>query len=1147
MLIYNPLKPCFWCKTVGRNSLNFRTNVSQEAIFQELERLNKLIQKAFQAAERQEAVPDPSSLRQTMNLQSLATAAKRFHTFATTTASTTYGAGDHRPSTIFGGSEVGDLTEVQRAGIEQWRKLNQLSIVDESTEDSMTEVSLSSGHRDTSTIITTPETESFSRGQAKAIEQNGALDDSDDDSDVELDFLRNSEELAYERFLSEDYTKAEKFLRMAVERLTGDAAGASNFKQLKLQLALCCCLQDKWNHAAGILASLPKTRPADNLPVLGLLQAISIAHLAEGHLDDAYNACKTVLQGKKKVFERDSEEYYGCLWLFASIHDRRGPEHALEAESVRHSIPRGWTPTIRDILSSPKRFILDQETLVQSIFAGRGGSGQEHQPSPPPVLQQSVENESVCNSGFGTQADFSGHWRTLFPKEPASGFLRAEREEMRGASVEETDTGKEMVVVSGEEVVHHSGSQSQLNGGSVGFQDWRTQHQHLSPSRQGPQSSQVIQPLPPVSPKRHAHSRSEDLTAPLPMRSASHRLSPTPSILENTSGIIRSHSQQSRPISHLDKVAVKSTPDLPSSYCTEARPDVNQRTESAPALHPLRHTRSVNRPVSHSRLIDEVRQAQARSTSVRETLQQAAQPTEQLYHQQSYIDSLTQPESAGGIVGDEFYSTLEVVPPINEIATTATPRSPSSLFSPASSSHKLRLSMSNASMNSNSSRRTRWTVQKDIGNIGQPRESGEQSQFLPLPTHSPSSGLGFVGVSFGIGSDSSVAVRTGHEEVIICQMPVSSFIQKNGESVKSPTSGMRGFMRRANIYSSRNSSPLADTSGFTVDSPSPRNWLNDFDTMDDMSRLIANEKELLAGQQAASAQIEAEVANILSRGQSNATSGTFNSLRLGALVYVLPDLLDRTSRELWTRALEAPPLLQHAKVIPQSYAIVQYYLSSGQLVLDHADPARFESLVVVLNCEEKLIDCTPYSLEVVSHHFVEIHDLKSTYKAELAGHGHAQARFATLVIDQLRLYERELSRKFDPAAIHEIVQSCCDQFRTIIMPGFDSDGKEWTVEFEIPSAIPGFQHGRLKFANSEIMRCFMQSVSMIKNMLLDTLKHLSSTRASDTQILLAGSYSKSKYLLGHLEYTIHELGGGRPGFEHNQTSWYSTGVAYNTE
>ncbi|KAK2041417.1 hypothetical protein LZ31DRAFT_472411 [Colletotrichum somersetense] len=1146
-------------------SLTFRTNVSQEAIFQELERLNKLIQKAFQAAERQEAVPDSSSLRQNMNLQSLAKAAKRFHTVATTTASTAYGAGDRRPSTVFGGSEAGELTEARRAEIEQWTRFNQLSVVDESTEDSTTDVSLSSGHRDASTVITIPDAESLYRDQAKPLNQSAVVYDSDDDdSDVELDFLRNSEELAYERFVSKDYSKAEKFLRMAVERLTGDAAGTSDFKQLKLQLAICCCMQDKWNHAAGILASLPRTRPADNLPVLDLLQAISMAHLTEGKLEDAYNTCKTVLQGKKKVFGRESQQYYECLWLFASIHDRRGPEHALEAETVRHSIPRGWTPTIRDILSSPKRFILDQETLVQSIFSGKRDGSQELRLSPSPAPQRAVDSESISKAESDVQADFSGHWRTLLLREPDNGLSRAQREETRGASVEETDTGKEMVVESIPGITvnlladsrqefsegshdavpshlrHHSVVQSQLDVSSPGLQDWRT-HGYLAPSPQGPQHAQATQSLRPVSPKRHAFSRSEDMSAPgrrfdkhltdeplpLLMRSVSQRLSPTPSaLLENTSGIIRSQSQQSRPVSGSDMLNLRAAPDLPPSYHDEIRPDMNQRTESAPTIPPLGHAKSVNRPVSHSRLIDKVQQAQAQLGSVQERSQQSAQPGRQVYHQQSYLTHLTQPESAGEIVGDDFYSDLEVVPPnLNDapVYTNAAPWSPSSLLSPTSDGQQLRRFKSHASMHSNSSRRTRWTVQKDIGNIGQPRASGAQGQFLPSSASSSNSGLGFVGVSFGVATDGSVAVRTGYDEVSICQMTARPV--KHEDSVQSPTSGVRSFIRRANKHSSRKSSPLADISGFTVHLPSPRDWLHEFDTIRDMSRLITDESELLAAQQAATAQIEAEVANILSRGQSTAASGTFNSLRLEALVYVLPDLLDRISRAVWTKALEESPLLQHAKVIPQSHAIVQHYLSSRQLVLDHADPDRFRSVqyVVVLNCEERIIDCTPYRLEAVSHELVELRDLQSSYMAEVAGHGHAQAKFANLVIDQLKLYERELSRKFDAAKIHDIVQSCCEQFRDRILPGFDSDGKDWTVEFEIPSAIPGFQHGRLKFANSEIMRCFMESVSMIRKMLANTLSNLPRTEVSVTHILLAGSYSKSKYLLSHLDITVNEM------------------------
>ncbi|TDZ27074.1 hypothetical protein Cob_v000480 [Colletotrichum orbiculare MAFF 240422] len=1132
-------------------SLNFRTTVSQEAIFQELERLNKLIQRSFQAAEQREAVPDPSSVRQSINLQSLAKAAKRFHTVATTTASSAYGGGERRPSTVFGGSEVGDLTDARRAEIEQWTTFNQLSVVDESAEDSMTEVSLSSGHRDTSTVVTIPDTESVSRGPTKPVDQPAAAadDSSDDDSDVELDFLRNSEELAYERFLSGDYSKSEKFLRMALERLTGDAQHSSDFRQLKVQLALCCCLQDKWDHAAGVIASLPKTRPADNLAVLDLLQAISIAHLAGGNTETAYGTCKAVLQGKKKVFGRESEQYYACLWLFASIHDKRGPDHALDAETVRHSIPRGWTPSIRDVLSSPKRFILDQENLVQSIFAGREG-GQKRMPAGLPTAQQPADNESTVRSDFEATADFSGHWSTLIPKEPASGLVRAQREEMGGASIEETDTGKEMVVqnvpgiafdlVPESSQPHHASGwsyhENQVRGSSSGHQDWWVQQENLAPTRRDPRLPHA------VSPKRHGNSRSEDLTMPtwrsgpqsvgstqqLPLRSFTQRLPPTPNtILENTSGILRSHSQQNRPLSRPEMVVTRSTPELPPSYHDEGRPDVSSRTESAPVL-PLGHSRSVNRPLGHSRFIEKVEQAQSRSLSVRERPPHA-QPSEQTYYQQNQ----SQPEGLAGIAEGDLYSTLEVVVPNDASAHADSPHnpwSPSSFLSPTSSSHSLRRFRSNASIHSNLSRRTRWTVQKDIGNIGQPRPSGFQGQFLPLSTSASDSGLCYVGVSFGVTSDGCVAVRTAQDETSICQLPTRPVRQD--PSVQSPTSGMRGFFRKASPYSSRKPSPLADTSGFTVDLPSPRNWRQNVASVESMADLVPDETGLLGAQQAAAAQVEAEVTNILCRG-GQSPLGTFRSLRLEALVYVLPDLLDRASRELWTGALEESALLQHAKVMPQSYAVVQYYLGSGQLVLDRADPDdRFESVVVVLNCEERLVDCTPYSLEAVSDSFVEIHDLQSSYMAELAGHDHAQAHFAKLVVDQLRVYERDLPRRFDAAAVHGIVASCCAQFRDRILPAFDSDGAaaaaDWTVEFEIPSAVRGFQHGRLKFANSEVMRCFMPSVSMIRRMLAAAALQLSTTGVFVTHVLLAGSYSKSKYLLRHIDNAVREM--RRPDF-----------------
>lgn len=96
---------------------------------------------------------------------------------------------------------------------------------------------------------------------------------------------------------------------------------------------------------------------------------------------------------------------------------------------------------------------------------------------------------------------------------------------------------------------------------------------------------------------------------------------------------------------------------------------------------------------------------------------------------------------------------------------------------------------------------------------------------------------------------------------------------------------------------------------------------------------------------------------------------------------------------------------------------------------------------------------------------------------------HAQVQFAKLVSDQLLLTVRELRRKVDESAIQDIIQSCCEQFEQLILPDFENNGRDWTVEFEMPSGAPGLQYGRLKFTNAEIAKCLNRSVIMIEKML----------------------------------------------------------------
>ncbi|KAK3374304.1 hypothetical protein B0T24DRAFT_594407 [Lasiosphaeria ovina] len=317
------------------------TQVSQESLFTELRNLKSLVETSLKVAkEQQVASTDPFAARQSRNLESLAKAAKKFHMDASTTASTRY-------STTSWGyrSEGGGLTAAQRERIEEW---NELQTVDETTEDSLSDNVLSLP-TDSHTTITTPDVEDFPSGTGKGKEKSASVepekagkaavdkeagedeDDDDTESDVELDFLKNFEELAHARFMAQDYSKAEQFLRMAVERSTGDVSGTTSFKMLKLKLALCCCLQEKWDHAAGIVESMSKARSPANLPVFHLLQAISLAHLEGGRFEEAYMVCKTALQGKKKIMGRTSSDYYECLTVFAAICDKKGD--TLEGEA----------------------------------------------------------------------------------------------------------------------------------------------------------------------------------------------------------------------------------------------------------------------------------------------------------------------------------------------------------------------------------------------------------------------------------------------------------------------------------------------------------------------------------------------------------------------------------------------------------------------------------------------------------------------------------------------------------------------------------------------------------------------------------------------------------------------------------------------
>jgi hypothetical protein len=308
------------------------------------------------------------------------------------------------------------------------------ALVEAQEEDVLSNGELSS--TDPSTVITTPDLDDQtdkSHGARKEVRENeneyGDEESDDDGSDIELDFLKNFDELACSSFLRKDYSKAEQFLRKAMERSTGESSNGEHFKLLRIRLAICCCLQERWELAAGALSVLSKSRAASNLPVFDLLQAISLGYLANDRFDDAYRVCKSALQGKKKVVGKDSDNFHECLWILAMIYEKRGDP--LEAEAVRLSIPVERMP--QESTMSGKEYILEHPTLIKSAF---GGNEKRKGPTDQP------KNESI----EATQSDEAyvepDRWEDLVPRAAVDGTSRAEKDERSKAPISTTDTGK---------------------------------------------------------------------------------------------------------------------------------------------------------------------------------------------------------------------------------------------------------------------------------------------------------------------------------------------------------------------------------------------------------------------------------------------------------------------------------------------------------------------------------------------------------------------------------------------------------------------------------------------------------------------------------------------------------------------------------
>ena len=313
---------------------------------------------------------DPFAARQARNLEGLAKAARKFHYETSYAASTR--------SSMWGESEFGvALTDEERVRLELWN--GSLPIIPQSESGSIVTErggSLLPTQIDASTTLTALDEEGKKDFEHRGINPHRSVDPNEDDakslsseSDVELDFRRNLEDLAYDSFMQGNYSKAEECLRAAIANTTGDHSAERTLTPLKLRLALCLCTLGKWGEASSLLFSIPASKSSESLPIYDLLEAVALAHLKDSRFDDAYNICKAVLRAKRRIVGKESPSFCACLTIFAIICERKGA--AVEGEAVRRSLPQTW-PTLSpesSLVTSPLQILLKDLNLICQIFA----------------------------------------------------------------------------------------------------------------------------------------------------------------------------------------------------------------------------------------------------------------------------------------------------------------------------------------------------------------------------------------------------------------------------------------------------------------------------------------------------------------------------------------------------------------------------------------------------------------------------------------------------------------------------------------------------------------------------------------------------------------------------------------------------------
>ncbi|KAF6833045.1 hypothetical protein CPLU01_05841 [Colletotrichum plurivorum] len=369
-------------------SLSLRSNRSQTQILFELGKLKSSIDEALRISTRPVGGFSRHfgrlSDRLDGNLFHLAEAARTFHSAATSTAGTVRADESSRMSVrgrwLGQGSIDGYFPAVKRERVEQF--LFHGSVPER--QSSPPPMSIRSDPRDRPyvTPVSTRLDETINRPDGHQVdavtvasdptpsEPIAIVDDSadsdsdDDDADLERDYRAGLLDLAIEGVRS---LELEKAIPLLIEVLD-DAGPSTPVRDLRIQLAACYFLTQRWQMAETIVTELAANKADRDIIICELLHALAIAQLTHDKSDLALKTCQQALQGKKKLCKGQDDPM-----LLASYHNTLGLLHIIcltcgnsnRAEVFRRKIPVGFEYEHCD---TAQVYISRSQTVVRALF-----------------------------------------------------------------------------------------------------------------------------------------------------------------------------------------------------------------------------------------------------------------------------------------------------------------------------------------------------------------------------------------------------------------------------------------------------------------------------------------------------------------------------------------------------------------------------------------------------------------------------------------------------------------------------------------------------------------------------------------------------------------------------------------------------------